>query len=577
MKAQRIVLALMTALRSTRLGAEAVGRELKNSLRWLFLLTTILVFPYAILAHAIEPSITDVKFGPDGKTLVAVSQKGIEMYSWPDLRHQRTVDSASTNIHCIAFSPNGQQFAVGGGEPSESGAVEVFSWPSGKAIAAIAEHEDSVMSVVWRNDEQFFSASHDRLIQLCDVKQRASVRECSGHSRGVSGISFLSREETLVSVGDDQSVRVWDSTTGKLARSLSQHTKPIRAVALSPSKEGLPMVASAAEDRTIRFWQPTIGRMVRYVRLAVEPLDIVWTVDGSKVLAACVDGHVRVVDPVEVTVTHDLPAIDGWAYAIAVHPTDGTIAVGGANGQLRRLSLNPEPKLGDADFPSPTPSERHTQKVAAVKEGDYDLVLIGDSITHTVGELDGKYEPMKAVWQKHYAPLNAINLGYNGYRTEQILWNLQNGELDFKRSPKVAVLLIGTNNTDDRNFKKVHSAEEVFAGTKAIVDLIREKHPSTKILVLRIFPRGGDDEKGVSPPPFNSSKQCIETCLHAGELTKQLADDKHVFWLDVNYVFLNKDGTINTELMWDLLHPSPAGADAWAEAVKPTLVKLIGN
>jgi lysophospholipase L1-like esterase len=233
------------------------------------------------------------------------------------------------------------------------------------------------------------------------------------------------------------------------------------------------------------------------------------------------------------------------------------------------------PKPGDADFPTPAPSARHTEKVAAVRSGHYELVLIGDSITHTLGELGGKYEPLKEVWERHYAPRHAINLGHNGYRTEQILWNLQNGELDFVPSPKVVILLIGTNNSDDRHFKRVHTPEEIFAGTKAIVELIRQRHPTTRILVLRIFPRGGDNEKGLSPPAFNSSVQCIETCRRAGELTAQLADGKQVFWLDVNHVFLRLDGTINTDLMWDLLHPSPAGAEAWAQAIEPTLAQLM--
>lgn len=232
---------------------------------------------------------------------------------------------------------------------------------------------------------------------------------------------------------------------------------------------------------------------------------------------------------------------------------------------------------GDADFPAPAPGSRHAEKVAAVRSGHYDLVLIGDSITHTLGELGGKYEPLRGVWDRHFAPRHAINLGYNGYRTEQILWNLQDGELDFTESPKVVVLLVGTNNTDDRHFPRVHSAEEVFSGTKAIVDLIRKRHPMTKILVLRIFPRGGDAEKGVSPPAFNSSAQCIATCRHAGELTARLADGKQVFWLDLNHVFLRPDGTINTDLMWDLLHPSPAGAEAWTQAMEPTLAQLMGD
>jgi len=236
-----------------------------------------------------------------------------------------------------------------------------------------------------------------------------------------------------------------------------------------------------------------------------------------------------------------------------------------------------KPKQGDANFPSPTPSARHDAKVLAIKNNYYDLVLIGDSITHTIGELGGKYKPLKSVWKKYYTPHNAINLGYNGYRTEQILWNLQNGELNFKASPKVAMILIGTNNSDDRFFKKTHTAKEIFLGTKAIVELIKTRHPTTKILVLRLFPRGGDNQKGISPPNFNSSRKCIETCEKAGEMTKKLADGKQVFWLDINEIFLLPDGKINTDLMWDLLHPSPAGAEAWANAVNPTILKLIKN
>ena len=237
-----------------------------------------------------------------------------------------------------------------------------------------------------------------------------------------------------------------------------------------------------------------------------------------------------------------------------------------------------ESKPGDSDYPTKNANARHVEKVKAVKAGHYDLALIGDSITHTLGDMnDGKYAPNQAVWQRHFEPRRAINLGMNGQRTEEILWNLQNGQLEFTQSPKVAMLLIGTNNADDRHFARTHSPEEIFTGTRAIVDLIRQRHPSTKILVLRVFPRGGDSEKGISPPTFNSSAKCIETCRRAGELTARLADGKHVFWLDVNHVFLRSNGTINTELMWDLLHPSPAGAEAWVQAIEPTLAKLMGD
>lgn len=247
------------------------------------------------------------------------------------------------------------------------------------------------------------------------------------------------------------------------------------------------------------------------------------------------------------------------------------------------------PQLGDADFPKPSPSARHDELVAKVKSGTYDLALIGDSITHTLDagfNVGSPYAPLTAVWNKYLLPHKAINLGHNGYRTEEILWCLQNGELDFTTSPKLFQILIGTNNADDRSFPTAHTAKQILAGTKAIVDLIRQRHPTSKILILRIFPRGGDAAQPTAGWSFRSSVQCIDTCRQAGELTRGLADGKHVFWLDLSRVFLNADGSINTARLWDLLHPGgsnlanpgqTSGGEAWIRAVEPTLARLVGD
>ena len=194
--------------------------------------------------------------------------------------------------------------------------------------------------MVWQDDVRLLSASIDREIKQWNLEEGANcILTLKGHSRSVDALCLVKNGKTLVSTGMDQSLRVWDMESGTLIRSMKQHTKPVHALAVRPTEGGLPMVASAASDRTIRFWQPTIGRMVRYAPLKSEPLNIVWTNDGARIAAACVDGHVRVIDPVEVTVTQDLPAIDGWAYAIAMHPKDRSVAVGGTDGQIRRIEL----------------------------------------------------------------------------------------------------------------------------------------------------------------------------------------------------------------------------------------------
>ena len=119
--------------------------------------------------------------------------------------------------------------------------------------------------------------------------------------------------------------------------------------------------------------------------------------------------------------------------------------------------------------------------------------------------------------------------------------------------------------------------EQISAGTQAIVETIQQKSPKTKILILRIFPKGGKDETGTSEPVFHFSPEEIETARQAGALTKKLADNKRVFWLDVSNLFLRPKNKINTNLMPDLLHPNAAGAEAWVKAIEPTLSRLLGD
>ena len=298
----------------------------------------------SLIAVANEPPITDLAFTPEAKQVVAVSQSGIHVYSWPKLDHKRAIRTSALNLHCLAFSPNEKYLAVGGGAPSEDGVVEVFSWPKGEPVTRFDSHNDSVRSVIWQDNDRLLTASIDREIKLWHLeKETNSILTLKGHSRSVDAICLIENGRTLVSTGADQSLRVWDMESGTLIRSMNQHTKPVNALELRPGRDGLPMVASAARDRTIRFWQPTIGRMVRYIRLDSEPLNIAWTNDGDRVLATCVDGRGRIIDPVEVTVTQDLPAINGWAYALAVHPHDRSVDIGGINGQIWRIENLSEP------------------------------------------------------------------------------------------------------------------------------------------------------------------------------------------------------------------------------------------
>ncbi|WP_205461795.1 GDSL-type esterase/lipase family protein [Mangrovibacterium lignilyticum] len=229
------------------------------------------------------------------------------------------------------------------------------------------------------------------------------------------------------------------------------------------------------------------------------------------------------------------------------------------NGELVLPTVAENPAAVPVEGYSP---KRHSEKVALVKNHKYDLLFVGNSITNNFEK--PAYQP---VWNKYYGSRNAVNLGFSGYRTENIIWNIENGELE-NQSPKVIVLEIGTNNIDEKNYPTRHTAGQLAGGIEKIVSLLREKCPEAKIIVLRCFPGcyGG--------PNPTSHRRILE---RASDLVSHLADGKHVFYCDVNHVFLNMDGSINHDMLGDWLHPTPAGAEAWAQAMEPLLSELMGD
>jgi lysophospholipase L1-like esterase len=198
-------------------------------------------------------------------------------------------------------------------------------------------------------------------------------------------------------------------------------------------------------------------------------------------------------------------------------------------------------------------NQRHEANVKRMKEGNVDLLFVGDSITEGWGN--------NSVWQKTYAPQKAANIGIGGDTTENVLWRVENGEVE-GISPKVAVLLIGTNNFGLEG----HAPDAVAKGVAAVVQALRKKLPSTKIILLAIFPR---DEK-----PTADIRKKIKT---VNDQIAKLDDRKAVHYLDLGPKLANPDGSLSKEIMPDFLHLSEKGYQIWADGMAPLLKKLMGD
>jgi lysophospholipase L1-like esterase len=196
--------------------------------------------------------------------------------------------------------------------------------------------------------------------------------------------------------------------------------------------------------------------------------------------------------------------------------------------------------------------KRHESFVARARNGDVDVVFLGDSITH---DWEGRG---LAVWKKSFEPLKAVNFGISGDQTGHVLWRVTAGKELAAISPKVFVVMIGTNNM------AAHTAGQIAEGVAALVKELQRQKPAARVLVLGIFPRSA------------SGKALIRAKIKdTNQHLAKLADGKQVFYLDIGARFLTADGELTREIMCDALHLTPKGYAIWAGAIKPTLDKLL--
>ncbi len=225
-------------------------------------------------------------------------------------------------------------------------------------------------------------------------------------------------------------------------------------------------------------------------------------------------------------------------------------------------AIVPTPKL-EADFYDWY--ARHDAKVRAAAAGNHDFVFIGDSITHLFEgdpNVPGRGE---RVWAEHYGCRNALNLGFGWDRTQNVLWRLDHGEFN-GQTPRLVVLLIGSNNLTGTANARTNTPDEIVDGISAIIGRLAAASPASRVLLLGILPRS------TVADPLRGQIIAINERLAA--LAAGLAS---VRFLDIGNCFLSADGSIPTALMNDGVHPTEAGYRLWAEAIEPIVAEACGG
>jgi len=207
-------------------------------------------------------------------------------------------------------------------------------------------------------------------------------------------------------------------------------------------------------------------------------------------------------------------------------------------------------KLTSANDPTkPVPGgvrwfgRQHAHSVRQTTTKKFELCLLGDSIT------DGWPQNL---FDRYFDRWASVNFGIGGDRCENVLWRLEHGEL-VGTSPKVIVLLIGTNNSG------MNTAPEISHGITAVVKALRAGCPKTKILLLGVFPK--KDMKLKKTKAINA-------------VIAKLDDKKMVRYLDIGPQFLDGE-KIKQGMLKDGVHLTKQGYLIWGETMSPLLAEMM--
>lgn len=239
-----------------------------------------------------------------------------------------------------------------------------------------------------------------------------------------------------------------------------------------------------------------------------------------------------------------------------------------ATAWMRQLVAGGDP-AEPADKPSPRLDRNsqiaHEQLLRKKTQGQIDVYFLGDSITRRWGASDPQYKHLLDNWNANFYGWNAANFGWGADKTQNILWRLENGELDGV-DPKIIVLMAGTNNVgsltpidDDRR-----RIADITRGIQAIVELCKKQAPNATIVLTSITPR--NDNLAVMP-----------TIRAINANIAKLANGKTIRYVDLSDKLADKHGRLFEGMTDpDQLHLSEKAYQIWADELKPIFTEILG-
>ncbi|KAL4761092.1 uncharacterized protein BDW70DRAFT_168156 [Aspergillus foveolatus] len=198
---------------------------------------------------------------------------------------------------------------------------------------ALKSLDSEVRSVSFSRDLRLLaSASFDRTVKIWDTATGSLQRTLDGHNNWVMSAVFSHDAQLLASASDDRTVKIWDTATGSLKHTLGHDDRVTSAVFSHDSR----LLASALDDRTVKIWDTGTGSFQHTLEGHSDWVRSDSFSHNSRLLAsASDDATVKIWDTETGFLQHTLEGHDGWVRSVVFSHNSRLLASASDDGTVK--------------------------------------------------------------------------------------------------------------------------------------------------------------------------------------------------------------------------------------------------
>ncbi len=212
-----------------------------------------------------------VAFSPDGKRLAsALWDKTVKVWDPMSGLETMTLKGHLHPVASVAFSPDGKWIVSGSGalfvkKPDEN-EVKLWDATTGLEKLTLKAGQFSIKSVAASHDgKRLAAATFSEVAKMWDASSGQELFTLKATNSGqVNSVAFSPDGQWMAAAGGVSTgalfpadIKLWNVTNGQVVRTLKSHAASVESIAFSPDGKRL---VSGSMDETIRVWDTTTGR-----------------------------------------------------------------------------------------------------------------------------------------------------------------------------------------------------------------------------------------------------------------------------------------------------------------------------